>query len=457
MGKRKKSNRQAVLAHDGQAWFLFCRDGSAAPLSGPCPGPADRIPGDLLEAAARGAQRARLLLAGEIRRLETALPPGLRFDDVSALLANEIADLSGASAGDLLCAGAASDALGAKGGAVLAGCFDRAQLEGLRGQLAEAGLAFDGVAALELACLAHWRAAHGDRAETLMIVGQAHTFIVPARQLAGSPGPVSVSGGVRHIAGDPGGWAARFQRGTRFLEKAKAVHLLAMADPQDGIGGAVRGMAGLPPVHVLDREALYEGAARAAAAARANSLKAALPVANPYIPRKRFSHAWIALPCLLTLALPLLYGLLADRHLKAGTERYNQEAAQYLPLEKKMKDADKKKKELEAGYQRELSVQKQLAERRKPLAAFIHVAYFFSKHAGDSVLLDAVSDAGGVILVRGVYTDPEDGLALNEDLTRFAAEKGLRVAGNKVSEERDAEGRAWMRLELSVDYADVRN
>jgi hypothetical protein len=457
MRNRNTSRRQAVLVHDGQAWFLFCRDGSAASLRGQQPGPADRIPGDLLEAAAAGgAARVRFLLAGEVRRLETALPPGLRFDDVSALLANEIAEQSGSYGNDLLCAGAASDVLGAKGGTVLAGCFERALLQNLRGQLAEAGLDFDGVAALELACLAHWRATHGDRAETLMIVGQAHIFIAPERQLADSHGPLSVSGGVRHIKSDPDGWGARFQRGTRFLEKAKGVHLLAMADPQDGIGGVVGRTAALSPLHALEREAVYEGAAHAAAAARANSLKAAVPVANPYIPRKRFSHAWIALPCLLILALPPLYLLLTNQRLKAGTEKYNTEAAQFLPLEKKVKDADKKKKDLQAGYQSELSVQNQLANRRKPLAAFIHMTYFFSKHAGNTLLLDTVSDAGNVIFIRGVYTDPEDGLALNDDLTRFTADKGLRVAENKVSEDRDAEGVARLRLELSVDYANMR-
>lgn len=415
------------------------------------------MPHDLLErAAANGVKRIRLLLAGEVRRLETALPSGLRFDDIGTLLANEIADLSGAYAGDLLCAGAASDVLGMKGGVVLSGCFERGQIKAFRDQLDEAGLAFDGVAALELACLAYWHATHGDRSETLVMLGQAHTFIVPARKLAESPGPLPVSGGVRHIANDPDGWLTRFQRGTRFLEKAKSINLLAMAASREGVDAAFGRLASFPPIQPLAREEVYAGAALAALAARANNPKAAVPVANPYIPRKRFSHAWIVLPCLLILAVPLLYLLLDVQNLKAATKRYKQESAQYLPLEKRIKDADKKKKDTQAGYQRELAVQKQLAERRKPLAAFIHVAYFFSKYAGYSVLLDSISDAGGTLLVRGVYTDTEDGLALNQELTRFATEKGLRIVKNDLAADRDAEGGTRLRLEITVDYANVR-
>ena len=208
---------------------------------------------------------------------------------------------------------------------------------------------------------------------------------------------------------------------------------------------------------MLERESVYQGAARMAMAAAANSLKPPLPVANPHIPRRRFSHAWIVAPCLLLLALPLLYAAVERQRHRARVRAYNAEAALYLPLEQKIAAAERKKEGLQARYQREAALQQQLAERRKPLAAFINVAYFFSKYAGDSVLLDYIRDTGAAILVSGVYSDPEDGLALNENLATFAAAKGLRITGNKVSEERDSEGAPRLRLDLSFDYQGLKD
>ena len=460
--KQNRRTSRAVLAHDGQEWFLFVFGGGSTATAAPLfherqSGQHDRIPSEFLQAAAtRGARSARLLLAGEVRRLEIALPPRFGYNEANALLANEIADLSGADSDSLLCAGAPSDALGAKRGAALAGCFERAMVLALREQILDAGLAFDGVASLELACLAAWRAANGERAETLMLVGQAHTFVIPSRALADSPAPISVSGGARHIASDPDAWSLRLQRGTRFLEKANAVHMLVMSSDSAAAENVVRGVAGFPPIHAVARESLYEAAAQTAVAARANSLKSAVPVANPYIPRKRFSHAVIALICLPILALPFCYLQSAGQRLKTGTKLYNAEAAQYLPLERKVKDATKQRNDLQAAYQREQAVQQTLAERRKPLAAFIHMSYFFSKFAGDTVLLDSIIDAGGTLRISGVYSDPEDGLALNADLNKFCAEKGLAIVENKLSDERDSEGAMHSRVEIAVDYRNVK-
>lgn len=457
MADSKTYGQQAVLVYDGQAWFLFCRCGSGMRLCAEQAGAAGRIPDEMLRgAAAGGVKRVRFLLAGDIRRLEIALPTSLRFDDANALLANEIADLSGAYGGDLLCAGTSADAFGVKPGSVLTGCFERAQMQALQEQVVGAKLAFDGVAALELACLAYWRMTHGDRAETLLLIGPAHVFIAPSRQLPESPGPISVSGGIRHITSDPDGWSTRFQRGTRFLEKADAVHLLAMAAPQEGIESIVCEKVSLPSAQHVEREILYVGAALVAATARANNLKSAVPVANPYVPRKRFSHAWIVLPCLLILALPLLGRACQDQRLKIATKRYNKEAAQYLPLEKTVKDAEKKRKETQERYQRELVSQRQLGERRKPLAAFIHMAYFFSKHAGDTVLLEFISSGNGSILTQCFYTDPEDGLALNKKLKAFTDSKGLRITTTDLDGGLDSEGNALQRMKISVDYANVK-
>jgi hypothetical protein len=63
---------------------------------------------------------------------------------------------------------------------------------------------------------------------------------------------------------------------------------------------------------------------------------------------------------------------------------------------------------------------------------------------------------GGVIHVQGVYTDPEDGLDLNDELKRFMDDKGLQIVNNKFSAEYDAEGRPVLLLELSVDYSGLR-
>ncbi len=449
------NKRLAVLAYDGRDWSAYSFHGSKIAWFREA-GASSSVPGGILNfLREQGIRTVRVLLEGEVRRLETVLPAKLSFADVSAMLAHEVAGQSGVDGLGLVCAGGSGSLVGASEPCMLCGAFDRQQVDDLHRQLTEAGLRFDGVGSLELACAAHWNA-HRDRdKESLVLFRRDHGFVLPARSLPDQPGPVVLSGGLRQVERDPDAWRTRFVRGHRYLAKAGSISVFALGADVGEVAPVLDSIEELPRPDYPDPEILMAGAAREAALGQANRFDAPVPIRNPHVLRKRFSHAFIVVPCLLVLMSPLVLSGLAKLGFHLAEQRYQEIVREYGPLETRIKDAEKQKVQTQARYDGEVALQRNLADRRKPLFAFIHLSYFFSKYAGNSVRLESISDLGGEIEVRGVYTDPEDGLALEAELNQFAADKNLRIVRNRIEEQRIDGDRVVLALELTVDYKEL--
>lgn len=400
----------------------------------------------------RQIKQVRVLLSGEIRRLETALPPKLSFSEASALMAHEVADQSGADGMNLVCAGGSGSLVGVVEPCMLSGAFERQHVAGLHQQLTQAGFQFGGVGSLELACAAYWNATHDRDRESLILFGRDHGFVLPARMLPDQPGPIGLSGGLRQVGRDPEAWQTRFFRGNRYLMKAGSLSVFALGGDLGEASPLLESIEGFPQPSYPDPETLLEGAARQAVQGQANQFSAPVPIRNPHVLRKRFSHAFIVAPCVLILLLPLAFAGLLKGLYNLELTGYEEIAERYAPLESRIKNAERKKEQAQTRYDNSVALQLNLADRRKPLFAFIHLAYFFSKYAGDTVRLDSIIDKGGTIDVKGIYTDPEDGLSLKAELNTFAADKNLRIVHNRVAEQQTADGRIVLGLELSVDY-----
>ncbi len=449
------NKRLAVLAYDGRDWSAYAFHGGKIAWFREA-GAAGSVPSGILTFLREQRIRtARILLPGEVRRLETALPPKLSFAEVSAMLAHEVAGQSGADGTALVCAGGSGSLVGASDPFLLCGAFDRMLVDDLHRQLTEAGLRFDGVGSLELACAAHWNAHRDRETASLVLFLRGHGFMLPARSLPNQPGPVSLSGGLRQVERDPEAWRTRFVRGHRYLSKAGSLSVFALGADVGEIAPILDSIEELPRAEYPDPEVLMAGAAREAALGQANRFGAPVPIRNPHVLRKRFSHAFIVVPCLLVLMSPLALSGLFKLHFHVKELQYQAVVREYGPLEQRIQDAERQRTQAQARHAAAVALQRNLADRRKPLFAFIHLSYFFSKHAGNSVLLESISDLDGTIEVRGVYTDPEDGLSLEAELNQFAADKDLRIVHNRVEERQATDGRVALALELAVDYREL--
>jgi len=446
------SKRIAVLAYDGRDWSAFCfhrNEVSRFKVSGS----SASIPVGVLKFLGEHRTKiVRILLEGEVRRLEISLPPKLSFNEASAMLAHEVAEQSGIDGMDLICAGGSGSLVGSLEPCLLAGAFDRQLVNGLRQQLVQAGLLFDGVGSLELACASYWNSHRNRDEESLLLFGRDQGFVLPARGRADNPGPLSLSGGMRQVERDPESWQTRFLRGNRYLVNGESLAVFALGAEVEELAPVLEAIEELPKPNYPESENLLEGAARQAALGQANQFNAPVPIRNPHILRKRFSHAFIVIPCLLCLMSPFFVFGFSKLSFHLAEKQYQEVVREFSPLEKRIKDAERKKQQTQGRYDSATSLQQLLADRRKPLFAFIHLSYFFSKHAGNSVRLESLTDAGGVIDIRGIYTDPEDGLSLKDELNEFAADKNLRIVRNRVGEKQNDEGRVFLELELGVDY-----
>lgn len=443
----------AVLAYDGRDWSAFLFHRHTVSRFREAGGSASIPPGVMNFLRAQRAKPVRLLLEGAVRRLETALPAKVSFSEASTMLAHELGEQSGADGMELICAGGSGRLVDSLEPCMLCGAFDRQRVDSLRQQLIQAGLQFDGVGSLELACAVHWNVHHNRDTETLILFGSDHGFVLPARSLPDQPGPVSLSGGLRQAERDPETWRTRFVRGNRYLMKGRALSVYALGGGLNEVARILGSIEELPKPDYEDVDALLEGAARHAALGQANQFSAPVPIRNPYILRKRFSHALIVIPCLLILMLPLAVFGFAKLSFQLAEMDYQKVVREYGPLESRIKEATSKKDRAKARYDNAIALQQDLANKRKPLFAFIHLAYFFSKYAGNTVRLESISDQGGAIVVRGIYTDPEDGLSLEAELNTFTVDKNLRILRNRVAEKQNAEGRVYLELELAVDYS----
>ncbi len=435
--KPKRPKTPATLIYDGARWRL--------PGQAPVAAAPDAPPRAWLDALAKTHAAVRFLLDGEIRRLDVALPPRTRWAEAQALAAQEIADQTGADPASLIPAGQPYGA--GREVALLAVPFPSDRLASLRAAAEAAGLRFAGAASLSLAIAAVWRGQGGNRREALLVVGAGQTVVAPPAPSV----PFPVSAGLRHAAMGASVWLERFTQGARILGAEAALRVVALGEAGGGLAETLREAGGFPDVRALDAEACLAEAASLVAGVRPNRLGVAVPVVNPWEPRKRFSNAWIVAPCLLILALPFLYSGGARLGLRADERRYRAEAARYLPLERATEAAQRRRDAAQRALDAESAAQRALAERRRPLAAFVQVAYFFCKHAGATVVLDGLTERDGVVSVAGSYVDDEEGLRLREALTAFAEAEGLRLVDARDEAGVDGEGLPLTRFAYTID------
>lgn len=434
--KPKRSKIPAILIHDGAQWRL--------PGQAPVAAPPDAPPAAWLNDLAKTHTAVRFLLACDLRRQDVALPPRTKWAEAQNLVAQELADQTGGDSTAWVIAGRSYGE--GRGAALLAGVFETGQLAALRDAAANAGLRFDGAAALSLAVAAVWRAQPAAK-QTLVVVGQGEALVVPPAPAAPQPVPA----GLRHAAVAPEAWLERFTHGMRGLGADTPLRLLALGGEAEPLAAILREQGGFADALPLSAEPTLAAAVTLAASAKANNLRADLPVANPWVPRKRFSNAWIVLPCITLLALPYLYTWHEGCLLAAETARYQAEAAQYLPLEKATDAAQKRKTAAQRAYDSERSTQQALATRRLPLAAFVQVAYFFCRNAEPSLVVDSLTERGGIVSVSGTYVDDEEGLRLREALAAFAESEGLRLADTKDVTTVNAEGLPITNFTYTID------
>ncbi|MCB1092430.1 MAG: hypothetical protein KDL87_12915, partial [Verrucomicrobiae bacterium] len=117
------NKRMAVLAHDGRDWFAFSFHRQAVARFKEA-GSSTSIPNTVLGfLREQRAKSVRVLLEGEVRRLEISLPAKLSFSEVSAILAHEVAEMSGTDGTTLVCAGGGGNLVGSLEPCLLAGAF----------------------------------------------------------------------------------------------------------------------------------------------------------------------------------------------------------------------------------------------------------------------------------------------------------------------------------------------
>ncbi|MGN0832248.1 MAG: hypothetical protein ACI4RD_01200 [Kiritimatiellia bacterium] len=473
--KHAKGRFDAVMIHDGQAWQLLSGDGLRE-ASAPVPGPANRLPPTLVELAVRAqCRRVRFLLAGDVHRMEGAIPRGMALAQANAVIRASIAETTGVEADGLLVAGLSLVWGNVRKPFTLAGKFDGDLAEDLHVTLAEAGIGCAGFASLEMALLAVWknalegngalprdRSGRGEtrpsRAASLVIVGMGQSFVVPAPR-GTNPGPQTVACGWRHFTADAANWLARFQRAAVGIDKGSPLCILALASrgtpAAESVAATLR-TAGYAEASAASADEWLCAAARVALLAQANRTQGvAVPVASPYEPRQRFSPAWLVAVALAILALPTGFRWACEWQTERECRRLAAEATPFRPLEERIKKTKKALAAAEAEHTGEQAAQRARLAARRPLVAFIDVAYYFCKYAGASLTLDAIEQRGDRIEVRGTFSDPEDGVRLNKGMLEYARRKHIEVVNNEFVHAADGDAAFASRFTIALDCAKV--
>lgn len=471
--RKAKGRRDAVALHDGRTWRLLCGDGLRE-TSRPVASPADKLPQTLVDNAAGARCRSvRFLVSGDVHRMDGAIPSGMSLEKANAVIRASMAEATGVETDGLVVAGLSMAWGGVRKPFTLASGFGGDVVADFHAALAEAGIAFAGVASLELAMLSAWKAAMEGRGESpagaggsagarrlrdssFVIVGAGQSFVAPAPRGA-NPGPQTVPCGMRHFDSDPANWIVRFQRAAAGVGKESPLHVVALGGSSDGsVADALRD-AGYVSVVEESVGEWMRLAANAALRAKPNRVQGvSVSVANPYEPRKRFSHGWIAAAALAVLALPAAFRMAGEWWAERECRDLAAAAAPFRPIERKIQKAKKSLAAAEAEFAGEQATQRARIGARRPLMAFIAVAQYFCKNAGESLTLDAIEQSGNMIEVRGAFSDPEDGVALNKGMLEYARTKNMDVVKNEsANDAADGDASFASRFTLVLDCARV--
>jgi len=456
MKQNINGTRRAVMVHDGTKWRLYVpqdasHNSQVHELSA-CEGPAAKLPQALLERAVEaGVRSVRFLVAGELARLDGLVVDGLPFARAVEAMKSGIAEATGAEAEGILPVGRSYSWQGVRKPFSLVAKFEVDAVEDFKAALDGFGLGCDGFGSLEIALLAVWQSRSDARA-AFAAVGAASALLVPAARGA-NPGPQTAPCGERHFAIDAGNWTSRLRR--LVAPTSGAFHLLADAGCLGAMTEALR-EAGYTEIVGEDLEAWLCNAAALALRGRANKVKSvALPIVNPYEPRKRFSNGWIVAASLFVLALPAAY--LGSCSLVASSchSRSVAECARYLPLEERVKKARKSLDSAQREYASVSAASNGRIKSRRPLRAFIDISYFFCKYSGRTVVLESIVQKGDKIAVEGLYVDPEDGVALNNSLIEYAKSRGIEIVENNSRRDGSGESDFLYRFKYAFDCSKV--
>lgn len=447
--KTSNGRAEAAAIHDGQAWRLFGgRD--LREMSAPTPAPVNKLPPSFVDQIVQSkCRRIRFLISGDVHRMEGAIPGGMALDKANAVIRASMAETTGVETDGLVVAGLSMTWGGVRKPFTLACGFDGDWVADIYATLSEAGIACGGFASLELAMLATWKPV---RTASLVIVGRGMSFVVPAPRGA-NPGPQTIPCGVRHFLSDATNGLARFQRAAATLDKDAPLHLVVLGSERLAATFVAAGY-----VHVIEENGddWLRTAARAALLAKPNRIRGVtIPVVNPYEPRKRFSHGWIVAASLAILALPAAFRQACEWQTERDCRRLAAAAAPLRPLEKRIAKAKKTLATAEAEFAGEQATQRARLAARRPLVAFLDVASYFCKHSGNSLTLDAIEQNGNRIDVRGTFSDPEDGVALNRGLLDYARRKNIEVVKNEFINEAVGDAAFANRFALALDCARV--
>ncbi len=422
----KKMNLRfdSVAVHDGQAWRLLTGKGGAATFRSS----REALPQELVDAASSsGRKRMLFLVSSDLHVIDGAIPKNAGMEKVESQLKSAISEATGVEQDGALVAGMTTAWGGVRKPFTVAFSFDGDAAGDFHAALEEAGIACAGFASLELAILALWRRRVTGR-QALAVVTEGRSFIVPAQRGA-NPGPQTVPCGLRHFTADEENWRTRFVRAAASLDRNAPLHLIVL-DSEGRENAVARALdaAGFANVVVEQAEAWLVDSAKEAYAAKPNRCRAVtVPVTNPWEPRKVFSNGWIVAAALLVLALPAGYRLTATALSDARCKELAAETASLKPKADVAKAANARLANARAALASEKVSQKSLVEMRRPLVAFLDIAYFFCRHAGNSIVLRDLTQSESQVVATGVFSDPEDSAILNTSVLEYAKERNISV------------------------------
>lgn len=453
MGKRKYD---AVAIHDGTAWRLIVIGGkSASDVDEVFAAPANRLPQKLVDKAARAdVRRVCFALAGDMHRIEGAIPKRASLTKAREQMRLAIAETTGVDADDeSVVFGMTYRWPGVRKPFTLAGLVSADAAADFHAALSEAGILCGGFASLEMALLAVAQKRLAGR-DAFASVTAANALVVPAPRGANN-GPQTAACGLRHFATDAGNWLTRFSRIAAATSKRDPLHLLVLGANGGDVAGKLA-EAGYEQVVEEKPDEWLADVAKTVAGVRANRLfNVETPVANPWEPRRKFSNAWIVAAALAILLLPAAYRFFCVQKSHLKCDAIARETSRYKKDADKASAAQKALAKAKADLAGELSAEKALVGMRRPLVSFIDVAYFFCKYSGGSTVLKSISQQGDKITVEGTFVDPEDGVRLNKAVLAYAKDKNIEIVEN-AAEPGEADGEIARNLfRLVFDCASV--
>lgn len=430
--KKKEKRRIDVLAvHDGLAWRLCTPAGEIGSVEST----HERLPPELLsQMRSAGCRSVRFIVSGEVYVTEGAIPKGMGFTKACETIKSSIAEVSGAESEGLIVAGVSIPWPGRRSN-TYSGAFDGVSAGHFASLLEDERIVCMGFASLELALFAAWRE-RGLKDCAFAVVGEGNSFIIPPRRGVRTM-PHSIPCGSRHCAADPETWVARLRRS--FPESADCpFHVFVLcAESSPAIRTAMQN-GGIR--EVVDESAgdLLHRALELARKAKANRVKpSCVPVANPYEPRRLFSCGWLIAAALGILMLPVACRVICERTADLEMSAISAESVRCLPLESRVLKARKYLEASRLALERENEMIDSRIAARRPLKAFIDVAYFFCRYVGRTTVLDSIRQNGESVEVSGFFSDPEDGVSMNERLLQYCKEKNIGIV--KFESLRDSE------------------